>query len=49
MIEHKCPVDGKIMVEKGKLCNWCSGFDEKEGKTEPYLKLVKNDRKDKIE
>lgn len=40
LIEHNCPVDGKIMVEKDKPCNWC-------GKIEHYLKLVKNDRETK--
>lgn len=23
MIEHNCPVNGEMMIEKGKPCNWC--------------------------
>jgi len=33
LINHNCPVDGEIMIEKDKPCNWC-------GKIEPYLELV---------
>jgi len=34
LIDHNCPVDGEIMIEKDKPCDWC-------GKIEPYLELVK--------
>ena len=27
LIEHKCPVEGDIMIEEGKPCNWCEEMD----------------------
>lgn len=27
LIEHDCPVEGLMMVEKGKPCNWCDELD----------------------
>lgn len=28
LIEHNCPVEGEMMIEKGKPCNRCDGLDE---------------------
>ena len=28
LVEHNCPVEGEIMVEKDKPCNWCDELDE---------------------
>jgi len=28
LIEHDCPVEGCIMIEKGKSCNWCDEIVE---------------------
>lgn len=33
LIPHNCPVDGPMMIEEGKPCNWCNKFDNKEEKT----------------
>jgi len=30
MIEHNCPVEGEIMIEKDKPCNWCDELDQKD-------------------
>jgi len=30
LIEHNCPVEGEMMIEKDKPCNWCDELDEKE-------------------
>jgi len=27
LIEHNCPVEGEMMIEKDKPCNWCSELD----------------------
>jgi len=36
LIEHNCPVEGEIMIEKDKPCNWCDELD--------YLIENKDDR-----
>ena len=28
MIEHDCPIEGEIMIEKNKPCNWCDELDQ---------------------
>jgi hypothetical protein len=30
LIEHDCPEEGQIMIEKGKPCNWCDELDNDE-------------------
>jgi len=27
LIEHNCPIEGEMMIEKDKPCNWCSELD----------------------
>lgn len=29
LVEHDCPVEGLIMIEEDKPCNWCDEVDEK--------------------
>jgi hypothetical protein len=33
LIEHDCPIEGKMMIEKDKPCNWCDELDDKEENT----------------
>ena len=28
LIEHNCPIEGEILIEKDKPCNWCDEFDD---------------------
>ena len=28
MIAHDCPVEGQMMIESGKPCNWCDSLDD---------------------
>lgn len=35
LIRHDCPVEGEIMIEKGKPCNWCDELDKP-----PIVRLV---------
>ena len=28
LIEHKCPVNGLMSIEKDKPCNYCAEFDK---------------------
>lgn len=30
LIEHNCPIEGEILIEEGKPCNWCEELDEEE-------------------
>jgi hypothetical protein len=30
LIEHNCPIEGEMLIEEGKPCNWCSELDEEE-------------------
>jgi len=39
LIEHNCPIEGEMMIEKDKPCNWCSELD--------YLIENKDDRETK--
>ena len=34
LIEHNCPVEGLMMIEKDKPCNWCDELDHLENKDE---------------
>ena len=27
LIEHDCPVEGSILIEEDKPCNWCDELD----------------------
>ena len=27
MIDHACPVEGRMSIESGKPCNWCDMLD----------------------
>ena len=44
LVTHDCPVEGGMMIEKDKHCNWCDVLDD-----EPKPELIKNnDRHDRI-
>ena len=30
LVEHDCPVEGQMMIEDGKPCNWCDQLDDNE-------------------
>ena len=32
LIEHDCPIEGEIMIERNKPCNWCDelGIEDNE-------------------
>lgn len=30
MVDHDCPVEGPMVIEAGKPCNWCDQLDDKE-------------------
>ncbi len=39
LIEHNCPVQGPMMIEPNKPCNWCDEIDKEENSdAETYIK-----------